>query len=148
MSTIKRTAILLIFLLLFSLVQPAVPVTSAQQQSSRERKVGAPLVANPNPSPTPSPSPIPSPVLSPQSSPTPKIAQTTQTLAELQARISEVLQKPELAQAMVGIKVASLDSGRVLFESNARQGRYGRAQGRIGGQNACSARTAIRSIRI
>jgi D-alanyl-D-alanine carboxypeptidase/D-alanyl-D-alanine-endopeptidase (penicillin-binding protein 4) len=39
----------------------------------------------------------------------------------LQARISEVLQKPELAQATVGIKVASLDTGRVLFESNANK---------------------------
>jgi len=39
----------------------------------------------------------------------------------LQARISEILQKPELAQAMVGIKVASLDTGRVLFESNANK---------------------------
>jgi len=37
----------------------------------------------------------------------------------LQSRIEAVLEKPELAQAMVGIKVASLDTGRVLFESNA-----------------------------
>jgi D-alanyl-D-alanine carboxypeptidase/D-alanyl-D-alanine-endopeptidase (penicillin-binding protein 4) len=44
---------------------------------------------------------------------------TTKTLPELQARISEILAKPELAPAMVGIKVISLDNGRVLFEQNA-----------------------------
>jgi D-alanyl-D-alanine carboxypeptidase/D-alanyl-D-alanine-endopeptidase (penicillin-binding protein 4) len=40
-------------------------------------------------------------------------------LPELQARIQEVLAKPELSSAMVGIKVVSLDNGRVLFEENA-----------------------------
>jgi len=43
------------------------------------------------------------------------------TLPELQARISQILAKPELAPAMVGIKVVSLDTGRVLFEENARK---------------------------
>jgi serine-type D-Ala-D-Ala carboxypeptidase/endopeptidase (penicillin-binding protein 4) len=41
------------------------------------------------------------------------------TLAELQTRISEVLTRPDLAPAMVGVKVVSLDTGRVLFEENA-----------------------------
>ena len=41
------------------------------------------------------------------------------TLAELQTRISEILAKPELAPATVGIKVTSLDTGRVLFEENS-----------------------------
>src|ERR1051326_600584 len=49
-------------------------------------------------------------------------AQTApKTVAELQARISQILAKPELAPAMVGIKVTSLDSGRVLFEANAEK---------------------------
>ena len=43
------------------------------------------------------------------------------TLPELQAKISEVLAKPELAPAMVGIKVVSLDTGKVLFEENAEK---------------------------
>jgi serine-type D-Ala-D-Ala carboxypeptidase/endopeptidase (penicillin-binding protein 4) len=47
------------------------------------------------------------------------IAQQPKTLPELQARIKEVLAKPELSSAMVGIKVVSLDNGRVLFEENA-----------------------------
>jgi D-alanyl-D-alanine carboxypeptidase/D-alanyl-D-alanine-endopeptidase (penicillin-binding protein 4) len=41
------------------------------------------------------------------------------TLPELRAKISEVLARPELASATVGIKVVSLDNGRVLFEENA-----------------------------
>src|ERR1044071_7258057 len=41
------------------------------------------------------------------------------TLPELRAKISEVLAKPELSSSMVGIKVVSLDNGRVLFEENA-----------------------------
>jgi D-alanyl-D-alanine carboxypeptidase/D-alanyl-D-alanine-endopeptidase (penicillin-binding protein 4) len=41
------------------------------------------------------------------------------TLAELRSKIAEVLAKPELSPAMVGIKVVSLDTGRVLFEENA-----------------------------
>lgn len=41
------------------------------------------------------------------------------TLPELQTRISEVLAKPELAPAIVGVKVTSLDTGKVIFEENA-----------------------------
>jgi serine-type D-Ala-D-Ala carboxypeptidase/endopeptidase (penicillin-binding protein 4) len=51
--------------------------------------------------------------------PKPATPAPPKTLAELQARISEVLAKPELSPAMVGIKVVSLDNGRVLFEENA-----------------------------
>src|ERR1044071_137310 len=47
--------------------------------------------------------------------------QSPKTLPELQAKISEILAKPELAPAMVGIKVVSLDTGRVLFEENAQK---------------------------
>ena len=46
-------------------------------------------------------------------------APAPKTLAELQTRISEILAKPELAPAMVGVKVVSLDNGRVMFEENA-----------------------------
>jgi D-alanyl-D-alanine carboxypeptidase/D-alanyl-D-alanine-endopeptidase (penicillin-binding protein 4) len=41
------------------------------------------------------------------------------TIPELRSKISEVLAKPELAPAMVGIQVVSLDTGKVLFEENA-----------------------------
>lgn len=53
----------------------------------------------------------------------PAFAQTTapKTVAELQTRISQVLAKPELAPAMVGVKVVSLDTGRVIFEENGEK---------------------------
>lgn len=41
------------------------------------------------------------------------------TLEELRLAIQEVLGRPELAPAQMAIKVASLESGRVLFEENA-----------------------------
>ena len=41
------------------------------------------------------------------------------TLPELQTRIAEILAKPELAPATIGVKVVSLDTGRVLFEESA-----------------------------
>jgi len=127
------------FLLLVSLIQPATPVCGAQQQPRRERRVATPaktVTPTPTPSPVPTPTgtplPGPGPALSqagvPEASPapTPDVVQSrkaakTRTLAELQARISEVLRKPELGSAMVGIKVASLGTGRVLFAENANK---------------------------
>jgi D-alanyl-D-alanine carboxypeptidase/D-alanyl-D-alanine-endopeptidase (penicillin-binding protein 4) len=106
--------------LLFSLIQPAIPVTSAQQTPQRERRVDVTA--------TPTPTPAASPAETPPASPTPtpdvvkiRAAATTRTLAELQTRIYAVLRKPELAPAMVGIKVTSLETGKVLFEENANK---------------------------
>ena len=90
-------------------------------QPQRDRKVGA------RPTPTSpatqkaSPSPTPEAVSAPTPAPVQpaRFSTTTKTVAELQTRISDILRKSELAQAMVGIKVASLDTGRVLFEENA-----------------------------
>jgi serine-type D-Ala-D-Ala carboxypeptidase/endopeptidase (penicillin-binding protein 4) len=82
--------------------QPAVPAESRTQ------------VPSPKPFASPSPSPQPSP-----SSVQPRNGLTSKTLSELQARITELLRKPELVQATIGVKVASLDTGRVLFEENA-----------------------------
>src|SRR5689334_9008626 len=48
-------------------------------------------------------------------------AAAPKTVAELQTRISQILAKPELASATIGVKATSLDSGRVLFESNAEK---------------------------
>src|ERR1041384_5393318 len=41
------------------------------------------------------------------------------TLAELERKMPESVAKPELSPAIVGIKVVSLDTGRVLFEDHA-----------------------------
>jgi D-alanyl-D-alanine carboxypeptidase/D-alanyl-D-alanine-endopeptidase (penicillin-binding protein 4) len=57
--------------------------------------------------------------LAPLRAQTPAPAAAPKTVAELQTRISQILAKPELAPATIGVKVSSLDSGRVLFEANA-----------------------------
>jgi len=108
------------FILLFSLIQSLTPVVA--QQPQRERRVTPAAVATPTPPPAPT-------IISeeaPQASPTPDVVQTrkaatTRTLAELQMRISQVLRKPEFAPAMIGIKVTSLETSRVLFEENANK---------------------------
>ena len=53
--------------------------------------------------------------------PKPVPAPPAKTVSELQTRISEILAKPELASAMIGVKVVSLDTGRVIFEENAHK---------------------------
>ncbi len=54
-----------------------------------------------------------------QAQPPPPIPFGPKTLPELQTLISEIIAKPQLAPAMVGVKVVSLDTGRVLFEENS-----------------------------
>lgn len=133
MFTKHRAVTLISSLLLLALIPSAIPLTSAQPQ--RERRVATSgKTATPALTPTPSPVPTITPTAGPaeipqassQAAPTPsfvppKTAATTRTFAELQARISEVLRKPELESAMVGIKVTSLETGRVLFEENANK---------------------------
>ena len=113
-----------ILLLVFA-VHAGMP-SSILVNAQRDRRAETPRPAStattqPSPSPTPVATPAASPAAGPQASPTPlvRIATPTRTVVELQNRISEILRKPELAAAMVGIKVASLDTGRVLFEENS-----------------------------
>jgi D-alanyl-D-alanine carboxypeptidase/D-alanyl-D-alanine-endopeptidase (penicillin-binding protein 4) len=110
-------------LLAFSLIEPLAPIGVAQQQPQRERRVAPTASPSPSPSPTPddvsdNPSQLPQVPPAVQQRPT---AATTRTLAELQGRISEILRRPELASATIGIKVASLETGKVLFEQNANK---------------------------
>jgi D-alanyl-D-alanine carboxypeptidase/D-alanyl-D-alanine-endopeptidase (penicillin-binding protein 4) len=98
-------------------LQPFAPA-GARAQSPRERRVAPtqppdsraprlPVVAQtPAPRATPTPQPTPAP-------PAPR------TLEVLRARIADVLARPELAPARFAIKVASLDTGAVLFEEGA-----------------------------
>ncbi|MGI8918807.1 MAG: D-alanyl-D-alanine carboxypeptidase/D-alanyl-D-alanine endopeptidase [Pyrinomonadaceae bacterium] len=98
------------------------------QGAQRDRQVTQPapkatqIVA---PTATPTPSPTPEPITTPSPTPTPtpavRTATTTRTLQELQTRIGDVLRRSELDAAFVGIKVVSLDSGKILFEENARK---------------------------
>jgi serine-type D-Ala-D-Ala carboxypeptidase/endopeptidase (penicillin-binding protein 4) len=105
-------------LMLYSLILVATLLATGQQQPQRERR--AVPEASPIPSATPQTVASPGPTPLPTTSPVTRVsATTTKTLEELKARITEVLQKPELASAIVGIKVISLDTGRTLFEENA-----------------------------
>jgi D-alanyl-D-alanine carboxypeptidase/D-alanyl-D-alanine-endopeptidase (penicillin-binding protein 4) len=108
-----RPLICLNLLLIF--VPSNLPLAAQQQQPQRERRV----VQTPSPSPTPlteieqaTPTPTPAAV---------RTSNTTQTLEQLRARISQVLARTELSSAMIGIKAASLDTGKVLFEENANK---------------------------
>lgn len=113
----KQKTPIVSFLLLLSVLIAGLPPAARAQRERRSETQQSAAVAQPSPSPSPSPVASPSP---PTAIVSPRVVVTAaKTLPELQAKISEVLAKPELAPAMVGIKVVSLDSGRVLFEENA-----------------------------
>ena len=117
----KRVSGLVSLLLLAALGFNTLPIVVAQPQ--RERKVVA------APTQTPSDTRLASPGTNREAVSVPTagsarpapFSTTTKTVAELQTRISDILRKTELAPAMVAIKVASLDTGRVLFEENANK---------------------------
>src|SRR5215204_767105 len=99
-----RALTYLSLLLIFSLGN--LPLAAQKPLPQRERRVGQ----------TPSPSPTPPPEVE-QATPTPtpaalRTSATTENLEQLRSRISQVLARPELSSAMVGIKVASLDTGQ------------------------------------
>ena len=92
-------------------------LTGPKQQSSPN---AATRTTTPSPTPTPNPTPQVSPSVASVST-QPKTANPTKTVGELQNRITAILRKDELAPAMVGIKVVSLDTGHVLFEENSEK---------------------------
>ncbi len=107
---------LFVFLALWLTTVPA----GASIQAQRQRQATEQTPAAPQPSPSPSASPVASPS-SPTVVPQLKASNPTKSLSELQARINEILDKPELSSAMVGVKVVSLDTGKTLFEENAHK---------------------------
>lgn len=119
----KKKARITAFILIFALgfVSFANSAAKPQQQQQRERRVSTvvPAQSSPTPSPTPriivpsvSPTPLASPSPSPQR-PAPR------TVAELRARLREMLDRPEIEPALVAVKVASLETGALLFEENS-----------------------------
>lgn len=90
---------ILSFFLLFALSFSAVASIGAQQQQ-RERRVTGPAA--------------PAAAVLPAAS-----TGAPRTLEELRARIQEVTHHPELDAAQIAVKVASLDTGRTLYEENA-----------------------------
>ncbi len=73
-------------------------------------------VATPTPTATPAPARTPSPSPTPAATPVPP---STQTIFDLQAKIRQVLFRPELRRGRVGIKIVSLDTGKTIFEQDA-----------------------------
>lgn len=72
-------------------------------------RVGAAQTAPATPSPTP------------VVTPTPTAEKGVQTLADLQSRIASRLQRAELRRGQVGVKIVSMNSGKVVFEQNSEK---------------------------
>ena len=68
----------------------------------------------PTPTPRPTPKPTATPVPAPTLSPVPP-----QTLADLQSMIRGRISTPEVRRGRIGIKIVSLNSGKVIFENDA-----------------------------
>jgi D-alanyl-D-alanine carboxypeptidase/D-alanyl-D-alanine-endopeptidase (penicillin-binding protein 4) len=62
---------------------------------------------------TPSPTPLPTP--------TPVVEKSAESLSDLQLRISSRLQRAELRRGQVGVKIVSMNSGKVVFEQNSEK---------------------------
>lgn len=130
------TRSLLASLLLISLIVAAPPgrAFGAQSQTRERRTAPQTPAVRPTPTPTPAspqatparPTPTPTPAASqtPTPAPTPRptpAPAAPQTLEDLRARIRDVIARPEFAASHIAVKVASLDTGRVLFEQDARK---------------------------
>lgn len=75
---------------------------------------------SPGPTPTVSPTPIksPSPIVFPTPAPTPI---PIQSLGELQSKFRQRLFAPEVRRGRVGIKIVSLNTGKVIFENDSEK---------------------------
>ena len=119
----NRTQFFTTLLLLLALgFGPLTPPARAQQSPQRERRVGTTSTA-PTQMPSPQPTPTPQPAASSDTlAPVARLSTNApKTVEELRARIQEVLHRPELAPSQVAVHVASLDSGRTLYEENAEK---------------------------
>lgn len=75
-------------------------------------------VSRPNSAAQPTPTPTPQPIATPFTTPTPR---PVQTLADLQSKIRLRLARPEVRRGQVGVKIISLNSGKIVFEENAEK---------------------------
>ena len=86
---------------------------AAAQETKRQRVIEKPT-PTPKPTATPTPTVSPTPFATPAPTPVP-----IQTLGDLQSRIRLALSRPELRRGTVAIKIASLDTGKTVYEENA-----------------------------
>src|SRR5215468_1284065 len=69
-----------------------------------------------------SPSPTPPVVVITQATPAVAPSPTSgQTLSDLQARIAGRLSRPEVRRGQIGVKIVSLNTGKVIFEQNGEK---------------------------
>lgn len=116
-NKLSRTALFVISAIIFSTLISG----TLAQDSKRDR-----VIAKPTPTPkaiptsktTPTPKSSPTPVPKPTATP---VAQPVQTLESLQNRIRLALSRPELRRGTVAVKIASLNSGKVIFEDSAEK---------------------------
>lgn len=80
-------------------------------QDVRDTRV---VTATPTPAPKTQTSPSPMPTATPSTLP-------KQTVADVQAKIRQVLFRPELKRGSVGVKIISLDTGKTIFEQDAEK---------------------------
>ena len=96
----------------------ATPTPTPRTQTTPPRPTPTPVATQTLP-PTPSPAATQTPT--PTATPTPaaQTAAPPATLEELRARLREILARPEFASSRLSVKIASLDTNRVLFEEDA-----------------------------
>lgn len=120
----RTTAFISLLLLLALSLGPIGRVGAQEGTTGRERRVSAQQpAATPQQTPTPTPKATPAPT--PQSSGLslnpvvkPRVPAPT-TLEGLRTEIQAVLRDPELESAQMAVKIASLDTGRTIYEENA-----------------------------
>ena len=91
--------------------------TSAQINRPRVNPTPTPKVKV---SPTPKITPTPTPSVTSTPTPTPTPMQYL-TLPEVQAKIQNVLSRPNLQRGQIGVKIVSLDTNKVVYEQNAEK---------------------------
>lgn len=106
----SRIAIFWIFAFTFAGVSSVIPA----QETNRQRVIE-------KPSPTATPTPTPTPTASPLSTPAPTPAPVLQTLGELQSKIRSITSRSELRRGSVGVKIAALSTGKIIFQENAEK---------------------------
>lgn len=92
--------------------------------ASKAQVVLRPRTATPTPTPKRIPTPKPTATATPKptASPTPAVTPTpapVQTLSELQSKIRQRMFAPEVRRGRVGIKIVSLNSGKMIFENDS-----------------------------
>lgn len=103
---IKINAVAVFYALLLTLAVSA-------QETQRTRVIGSPT-------PTPKPSASVSPTPLPRVAPAPAVVAPL-SVSDLQEKIRSILLRPALERGRVGVKIVSLDTGKIVFEESGEK---------------------------